>query len=159
MKQPRKNKNERSVYVTLALLVSAGPLAACAAMNDALEAGKSMINQPAGSGSGAPGAPGAPGGEDAKPSGGGDAKPSGGGDSKTWCCVGPDDKSMSFYDCKTAENAIKCMGNPFEISPCAQKCPPGDANCPKKCMEDHGPNPKRGNCMPDAKRNAECAKK
>jgi hypothetical protein len=73
--------------------------------------------------------------------------------------VGPNEQNQTFHDCETAENAVKCLGNPFDISPCAQKCPPGDAKCPQKCMEDHGPNPERGHCKADPSRNAECKKK
>jgi len=143
--------------VAVALLALAGALGACAAMNDAMQKAQSGLGGPAGSGAPGSGDPASSGEGAATPAPDGAKPGGGGGDGKTYCCQGPDKSSMSYYDCKTVENAVKCLGNPFEISPCSQKCSgPDSQKCVMKCMEDYGPNPARGNCQAVPSKNAEC---
>ena len=161
-------KRRFGVSLTVTTMFLAVTVSACAALNDALEKAKSSMSAPAGSGSGAPEAGGT--GADPNSSGqtnsstpagnnpsGGNA-PGGSGGDNPHCCVGGDASSQVYYDCKTADNAIKCMGNPMSLISCHQKCKAGDKDCPLKCIGQYGPSPDRGHCSRDPSRDAQCKK-
>ena len=136
--------------VALSMFVGIGFLGACAAMNDLAERSKAAMAS-FGSSSAGPGGSGAPPAGAVNGPGATQEGQSGGGNSQVWCCV-----NKAFYDCKTAEKAIKCVGQPFEISPCVQKCPGGDQACTMKCMKDYGPDAQRGPCDRTPARDGEC---
>ncbi len=121
-------------------------LGACAEFNQQLADAQKMLA--AGNTSGAPGSPGTP-----STSGAPAATPASGsgGDSQVWCCV-----NKAFYDCKTGENALKCIGQPFQLMPCTQKCAAGDSACTMTCLKDYGPDAERGHCERTPARDGEC---
>lgn len=66
------------------------------------------------------------------------------------CCV-----NKQFYECPEGGAALQCLGEPFELSSCVDKCPMGAGdNCELKCIGEHGPDP--SGCTRAPARDAEC---